>query len=321
MVRKNSVARLDLPNATARIGHDALHSTRARDVARDVERDGLSDALDVRLPVAGGDVFGSHRDDKRGRSTPERRKLSRGGRHRKRCREGIVPLLDSCAAISIGPIGKVGYFVGGGREEGPRCCLAIGDSAIRNSAIGDLGVQHAVENLLQLTGNLGEQIAAQRNDAVARDPESHTALSHRHDFARFSAILVEIHRPHRRLTSKVICARMRCPIDTVTASGCCELFIGGQVGSSPRCRHHPSERPGDRDKSVDSQISGRERRTHRGKLRGQHLTRDDGHRFDNGPSTLHEGGRRPRRHPGRALHELSDRTASEICRHALTHSS
>ena len=139
------------------------------------------------------------------------------------------------------------------------------------------GFSSLSKSTLQLPGDLGKQVARAPGCSPSRHmPDRDSALAHRPILARFGAVLIEVHRPHRRHRTQVFRARRGCGIRPLTARGRGELFVGGEDRGGARSARQ--QRPGDGDHPVDTDLAGRERVAHRRQRRREHLARRERHR-------------------------------------------
>ena len=299
-------------DAAGVVEHDALHGARAGDVACGGEGDRLVGPFDVREPASGRKVFGAHRHHECGRGATEHRQCAGRGDGVEDRRERVMLFLRPGAVVGRRGERRVGII----RVDGLRAVAGFAEQRPdRRDGTIDLRVQHTVERPLELSGDLGQHVSTHRVQSVAAWPDSDPSLAHRPILARFCSVLIQVHRPHRRESTELLCGCRRRGIRPFAPCGGGDLFVGGM--DRGRSRTAGEQRPGDRDDSVDADFDRGEGRAHRGQSRRKHS-----------PDVSATGRTTARaaftRSPARifdtlvvALHQLAGRAASEPGRHPI----
>jgi hypothetical protein len=200
---EDAVDGLDRDDPAVCTTHHALHSADAGDVPGCCERDRLIVAGKVSDPATRDEVSLAHGHDECGRCAAERGQRTRTRGRRQHDRERVMLLLRVGALVGNDPLWFVGVASTALHEDRPRRAARV---------------EHAVEAQLQLGGDFGEEAAAYRDQPVRpATPDRHTAPAQSPRLGGLGAVLIEIRRPYLRERSKIICARRRCSIRTLTA--------------------------------------------------------------------------------------------------------
>ncbi|MFS0734870.1 hypothetical protein ABC304_05490 [Microbacterium sp. 1P10UB] len=130
-----------------------------------------------------------------------------------------------------------------------------------------LRIQDAVEEPLQLRGDLGKRVRADRYDAVPAGTHRQPALPQCARLSGLGAVLVEVERPDVRLHPEVVDVRRRAAIGACTEGGRGELALRGRphltvAQGGVQCGHHGDSR-------LDADLSGCHGFAHRRILRRQ----------------------------------------------------
>ena len=266
---------------------------------------GLIDPFGVRPAVLCVGVLLSYRDDQGGSSAADRRKVATGSRDGERHREGVVLSLGSASVVeecAVRSIRDVRRFESVGIVE-------LDASSARGAG--------AVEDALQLGGDLRHQTAVDGDDAVASSPERHTASERHVTLGGLRPVLVERDRPDLRLQFQQIGGCRRCGIRTLPARLRGEDLVGEQhlVAGDPVAHRQQGTR--DSEDAVDADLAI-EHGPAKGRQTWGSAFSADRIPFDrDGLLRLLELRGRRGRAPRQALHELVEVVAAETSRQAF----
>jgi hypothetical protein len=254
--REHAVGDADREDAPTLAHGDTLHGTRTGDLMGHRERDRLCAPVDVRVPAPGREVIGARLDHECRCRPADRGQFARPRGSAEDRREGVVSLLHRRASVGDfrqrpAVVGRVDEARAGGRI--------------------DLGVEDAVEESLELPGDLGEELAAERNQPVAADAQSHSAPTQGARLTGLRAVLVEVHRPYRSLVAQIIGRGCGTAARALSARGGGELFVGREsrglgTGRGVEGADHAAER-------IDPERTGACGFAQTGIAGGQDLTR------------------------------------------------
>ena len=187
---------------------DPLDHPGAPDVAGDGWGDGLVAAFDGGPSGVGGEVFGAAHHDQRRRGPADRGQVAaargdaegEGERVVQPLRPGAVvqDRREPCGLVVFGLVVRLVVRVAGELDAG-------------RAGVG------GVADPLQLGGDVGEQVAADRDDSVAGVPEGESAAARDVAFVGFGAVLVERGRPHLGVHAQHIRAGRRLGIRSLPA--------------------------------------------------------------------------------------------------------
>ena len=207
---------------------------------------------------------------------------------------------------------RIGVF----RVDGLRLAAGVAEErSARCRGAVELRVQHTVERTLQLSGDLGKDVAPHGMQAIAARSDRDPPLSQRPFLVRLRSILIEVHRPHHRDRAEILRTGRRAGIRPLTPRGRAYLLIGSQDRSGSGTARE--QRPGNRDHPVDADVDGGERLTHLRQRRREHLAGRERHRAHHRTRGLHQITCALLRGSGHALNEFARRSAPEAGRHPI----